>query len=187
MQFSEDIEKILKERYPDKDIYNMSLDELKLFREEIEDLRHEYFLLEIGSKLLGNGLYGACANEFFYFFNVNLAGDITGECRHLTKTMWNNMEEFFHETIWNRKDLWERFDFALDENKHEWCREQTISVYSDTDSLAKDSNIFLINNGINNVNTIEQMFNDQLDKNGLEDIAKYGQEIVKCNDVKVLN
>ena len=76
------------------------------------------------------------------FFNVNLAGDITGECRHLTKTMWNNMEEFFHETIWNRKDLWERFDFALDESKHDWCREQTISCYSDTDSLASNSDIF---------------------------------------------
>ena len=45
MEFSEDIVKLLKDRYPDKDIYNMSLEELKDFKEEIENLRHEYSLL----------------------------------------------------------------------------------------------------------------------------------------------
>jgi hypothetical protein len=113
----------------------MSVEDLKKFRIEVEDLRHEYSLLELAMKLLGNGLYGCCANRFFYFYNVYLAGDITGECRNLTKTMWNNLENFFHETLWERKDLWERFDFELDESKHDWYRTQTISCYSDTDSV----------------------------------------------------
>lgn len=135
MKFSEDIEKLLKDRYPDKDIYSMSLEELKSFRDEIENLRHEYSLLELANKLSGNGAYGASAAAQFYFFNVSLAADITGECRVLTKTMWDKLEYFFHETIWERKDLWEKFDFKLDESKHDWYRTQHISVYSDTDSV----------------------------------------------------
>jgi hypothetical protein len=135
MEFSKDIQDLLATRYPGKDIYSMSLDELKSFREEVENLREEYSLIELGYKLISNSLYGASANVFFYFYNLALAGDITGECRELTKWMWNRMELFFHEDIWNRKDLWEKFDFELDESKHDWYREQPISTYSDTDSV----------------------------------------------------
>lgn len=135
MEFSQDIKDLLAERYPGKDIYTMSLEELKQFKEEIEELRQEYFLLEMGMKTLGNAAYGASANQFFYFYNVSLAGDITGECRLLTKTMWNDLENFFHETLWERKDLWEKFNFELDETKHDWYRKQPVSIYSDTDSV----------------------------------------------------
>lgn len=135
MEFNDNIKTFLAERFPDADIYNMSLEELKLFKDEIEITRNEYFLLEIACKTLGNAAYGAAANHGFYFYNVKLAGDITGECRNLTKTMWHNLEVFFHETLWERKDLWEQFDFELDENKHDWYRQQTVSIYSDTDSV----------------------------------------------------
>ena len=135
MEFSKDIVDLLKTEWPGKDIYSMSLQELKKFREEVEDKRHEYFMIEMAFKTLGNAPYGACANRFFYFYNVSLAGDITGECRNLTKTMWHNLENWFHNEIWERKDLWKEFDFTLDESKHDWYRTQPISVYSDTDSV----------------------------------------------------
>lgn len=137
MQFDEDIIQLLKDKFnkTPEDLPQMSLEELKAFRIEVEDLRHEYSLLELAMKTLANAAYGASANRFFYFYNINLAADITGECRNLTKTMWNNLENFFHETLWERKDLWERFDFELDESKHDWYRTQTISCYSDTDSV----------------------------------------------------
>jgi len=139
INFSEDIVELLEERFPNKDIYQMSLDELKQFREEVEDLRHEYSLLELAFKTLANAAYGSSANRFFYFYNVYLAADITGECRNLTKTMWNDLEYFFHETLWERKDLWKQFDFELDESKHDWYRQQPVSIYSDTDSIRGDS------------------------------------------------
>ena len=41
MEFSEDIKKLLAEHYPDKDIYNMSVQELKQFKEEIENVLKE--------------------------------------------------------------------------------------------------------------------------------------------------
>ena len=140
IQFDKDVIDLLKEKFPFlqnpmTDIANMSKQELRTFRVEIEDLRHEYSLLELACKVLGNGLYGACANQWFAFFNPNLAADITGECRNLTKTMWHNLEEFFHNDIWERKDLWEKFDFKLDETKHEWYKTTPVSVYSDTDSV----------------------------------------------------
>ena len=137
MKFHDDVIALMKEKFPTKftSMYNMTIEELKSFRIEVEDLRHEYSLLELAMKLLGNGLYGCCANRFFYFYNMALAGDITGECRHLTKTMWHNLEEFFHNTIWERKDLWQRFNFELDELKHEWYKTTPVSVYSDTDSV----------------------------------------------------
>ena len=139
-KFSQDVIDLLEEKFshiksPFEDIRNMSTQELKLFRIEVEDLRHEYSLLELAHKVLMNGLYGACANNYFYFFNPNLAADITGECRELTKTMWKDLENFFHETIWERKDLWKQFEFELDESKHDWYRKTPVSVYSDTDSV----------------------------------------------------
>ena len=129
MKFSEDIIQLLKDKFnkTPEDLPQMSLEELKAFRIEVEDLRHEYSLLELSQKLLGNGLYGCCANRFFYFYNMALAGDITGECRNLTKTMWHNLEVFFHETLWERKDLWQRFNFELDELKHEWYKTTPIT------------------------------------------------------------
>jgi hypothetical protein len=135
MEFSQDIQKFLEENYPNVDIYNMTLEELKAFKTEIIQKRQEYALLENAQKVLANAAYGSSASNVFYFFNVNLAADITGECRELTKSMWHNLENFFHETIWERKDLWEQFDFALDESKHDWYRQQVVSCYSDTDSV----------------------------------------------------
>lgn len=181
-EFSEDIKNLLAERFPCRNIYEMDLDELKEFKEEVVDLRHEYALLENAYKVCANAGYGSSANEHFYFFLPKLASDITGECRNLTQTMWHNLEEFFHETLWERKDIQEQFGFELDETKHDWYREQPISVYSDTDSTSFDT-ILKTSNG---ECTIENLFNESLKENGIEDITNNGHEIVKCND-DVLN
>lgn len=181
-EFSEDIKKLLAERFPGRNIYEMDLNELKEFKEEVVDLRHEYALLENAYKVCANAGYGSSANEHFYFFLPKLASDITGECRNLTQTMWHNLEEFFHETLWERKDIQEQFGFELDETKHDWYREQPISVYSDTDSTSFDT-ILKTSNG---ECTIENLFNESLKQNGIKDITNNGHEIVKCND-DVLN
>ena len=135
MTFSPDIVELLEHHFENGDIYNMSIQELKAMQTEATELRQEYSLLELACKTLGNAAYGASASPFFYFFNASLAADITGECRNLTKTMWHKLDVFFHETIWERKDLWDKFNFALDESKHDWYRTQPASIYSDTDSV----------------------------------------------------
>lgn len=135
IEFDDDVKALMKEKYPDVDIYKMNLEELKQFRETIEELREEYFMLELAQKQLGNAAYGACANQFFYFYNTRLAADITGESRTLTKFMWDRLEKFFHEDIWERKDLWKKFNFELDPSKKEWYKDKVVSTYSDTDSV----------------------------------------------------
>lgn len=183
-KFSEDIQKILEEKFPNKDMYSMSLEELELFKEEVLELRQQYSLLETGAKLCGNAAYGASANKNFYFYNVNLAADITGECRLLTKTMWQNINHFFHETLWERKDLWEKFDFALDFSKKEWYSTQPVSIYSDTDSTIGSSVIRLENE---KNDTLENVWNKCSKETGLFTETENGQELVEGNGRKILN
>lgn len=187
IEFSEQIKDFLAKNYPDKDIEKMSLEELKLFKEEIIHKRQEYALLENGMKILANAAYGACASQYFPFFNVALAGDITGECRELTKTMWKNLEDFFHETIWERKDLWEKFNFELDENKHDWFRKQTVTCYSDTDSVSSNSVLKIKDKSLFREMHIEDLFNI-LGKGGYDFKNANGSEFVyNTKDFKILN
>ena len=160
MEFSKEIQEFLQKEYAGLDIYSMSVDELKQFREELVEKRQEYFMLEMAMKTLGNAAYGASANQHFYFYNVQLAGDITGECRNLTKTMNKNLIEWFHEGIWKRKDLWEKFDFELDESKHDWYRKQDVWIYSDTDSMEEKSLLLIRKDGKIEKKTIKELFHD---------------------------
>lgn len=144
IHWDDDVIKLFNEKFPGKDIYNMSLDELKHLRDDVEALREEFSLIELANKVLSNGAYGASANaKGFYFYNLSVAGDITAECRALTKYFWNNLENFFHEDIWQRKDLWKQFGFELDEKKHQLCRELHVSCYSDTDSVHGGSEVYI--------------------------------------------
>ena len=170
IKFSPDIIKVLEEDFTGMDMYNMSIEELEKFKEHVIELREEYWLLEMAMKALGNAAYGAAANRFFYFYNINLAGDITGECRNLTKTMWKNLEDWFHEGIWERKDLWKEFNFELDESKHNWYRTQPVSIYSDTDSVYTTFGTFF------DAMTKESQERYNTDKKKLEFILKYSKE-----------
>ena len=135
IEFSQDIKDLIKNELGDVDIYSMSTEGLKKFRTEVVDKRHEYSLIEKAYKTLGNAAYGSCASPQFYFYNPFLAEDITGECRNLTTTFWNRWPEYFHETIWKDKELQKKFNFELDESKHDWYRQQELHPYSDTDSV----------------------------------------------------
>ena len=193
MEFSEDIKQLLQDKYPDKDIYKMSLEELKLFREEIENLREEYSLIELGAKTLSNSLYGASANKWFYFYNLALAGDITAECRQLTKTMWNRLEDFFQNEIWDREDLFEKFNFKLDKKQQKYLSDSLASSYADTDSGAS---FLLLNTYVKNeaenkfskqIFTFENFYKLCEQKFGIFKITKSGQEMVNGGNTKVLN
>lgn len=187
MEFSDKIKVFLETNFPGVDIYKMSLEELEDFKKRVTQKRQEYSLLELAMKTSGNAAYGACASPYFFFFNPWLAGDITGECRELTQTMWKNLNEFFRETIWERKDLWEKFGFELDESKREWAKTIDWAIYSDTDSEIF-STLLVTKDEHNNVKeiTIGDLFDKFLKRNGLKTIDKTGHEIVECCD-QILN
>lgn len=182
--FSEQCQQFMKDRLEGKDIYSLSLDELKQYKEDLEQLIEENSMLELASKLLGNAAYGACANRFFYYYNMKVAADITGEARNLTKFMWNRLELFFHEDIWKRKDLWKKFEFELDESKHDWYRKQHVSEYSDTDSIFKDSSLLIDKT---NKMKIMDFFNMCKKESGINHTSKYSQEFVLGNGHTVKN
>lgn len=141
IKFSPNVQEWLDQEYPGIDFEKMSLEELKVIKDDLTSQRQQLRCREDSTKNLGNSAYGACANPSFYFYNMNLAADITGECRFLTKFMWERNERFFHEDIWERKDLWEKFDIDLDMSKHEWYKQQPVSIYSDTDSCSQFSQL----------------------------------------------
>lgn len=183
-EFSDDIKDFMVKRLNNQDIYSLNLDELILYKENLQSLIDETLMLELASKLLNNAAYGASANQYFYFYNMSVASDITGEARNLTKFMWDRLERFFHEDIWERKDLWEKFGFALDESKHDWYREQTVSNYSDTDSQNQNS-LLLIDN--NNKMTIKELFDKCNEESGLIHTTRWSQEMVSGNGHTVKN
>lgn len=136
-QFSQDIQKFLQDEFPDyanRDFEQMSLEELKQFSLTVSYKRQEYNLLENAMKVANNASYGASGNEHFYWYRPQLAAAITGEARRAEMMQWKTMTVFMHETIWERKDLWKKFDFELDENLHDWMRSVTVQRTADTDS-----------------------------------------------------
>lgn len=188
LEFSKSIQEFLDKEFPNADIDNMSSEELRNFIEFVTYKRQEYKCLEDGNKQLGNSAYGACANPSFYFYNVSLAADITGECRFLTKFMWDRGEKFFHEDIWTDeyKEIREKFDIDLDFSKQEWAKTRPISIYSDTDSVRGKSLLFTKQNDIENKISIEDLFNQSFKKFGLFTIDSCGRELVE-SDNEILN
>lgn len=182
--FTEQCQNFLKERLGTDDIYSLSLDELKKYKEDLAHLIEENSMLELCAKLCNNAAYGACANRFFYYYENSLASSITGEARNLTKFMWNRLELFFHEDIWERKDLWKEFGFELDESKHDWYRKQHVSVYSDTDSTHKNATLTVDNK---NKIKISELFDICKSESGIYHTSKYSQEFVQGNGHTVKN
>lgn len=136
-KFSEDIEKFLEKEFPelkDIDFESMSLDELKYWKEQFQFKTDEFEMLSLAFKTSANSGYGASGNEHFYWYRPELASAITGEAREATMIQWNTFPKFMKEDIWERKDLWEKFNFELDESKKPWMYTQPIQKQGDTDS-----------------------------------------------------
>ena len=156
-----DVEHILKKRkpsgtpYPDnirealaemgynirssEEIDIMSLDELNEFKSKLKMSIDFYACKEQAMKLLGNSMYGGSSHVAFYWFNIDLARDITGEARNLTHLMEKHLPEFWDEN-WSKMDEWhKKWGFTVDKKKVQDILnsgEHMITVvYGDTDSL----------------------------------------------------
>lgn len=136
-EFSDNITAFLQKEFPGVDaasIGGMSLEELTQLRQKIVEKRQEYALIELAYKTCANAAYGSCGNKHFYWYRPELASAITGEARLMTMIQWRNLPKFMRETVWERKDLWERFGFELDPAKRHIMYESSINAQSDTDS-----------------------------------------------------
>lgn len=137
MNFSDNTKTFLKNEFPDVDINNignMDIESLQKLRDKIVEKRQEYSLIEFSYKTCANAGYGSSGNEHFYWYRPELASSITGEARLMTFLQWKNFPRFMKKDIWERKDLWEMFNFELDESKRHIMDNHPINAQSDTDS-----------------------------------------------------
>ena len=90
--------------------------------------------MQLALKLVINGAYGAFANQFFCFFNNDLAATITSTCRDLTQLMDRKNHEYWHD-FWH-KDIKLHEHLGLKKGSVKQILSDTpTSLYSDTDSM----------------------------------------------------
>ena len=114
------------------DIYKVDLQTLKReLKTEIE--WHEGN--QLAMKLVGNSMYGGSSHVGFYWFNMSLANDITGESRNLTLLMEEHLSKFWYENWGNMTDWHKKWGIKLKKNWKEILSKCNSVIYSDTDSL----------------------------------------------------
>ena len=169
------------------DLYN--IENKEQFRDKLEKEITFYTSFEQSMKLLGNSMYGGSSHVAFFWFNMNLANDITGEARNLIHLMEKHIPAYLNEEWAYMKNMHELLNISVDIDKCNKIISQGKNlaniVYGDTDSVAADTKIRILQpDGIEKEVSIEDLYN----KYGCESagVTMKGHESVST-DVKVLN
>ncbi len=164
--------------YSSQDLLNMSSDRLKEFKRVLGTEITFYTCKEQAMKLLGNSMYGGSSHAAFYWFNINLARDITGEARNLIHMMEKYVPNYFDKNWVNMADLHEKLGITVNKN----CDNNKLVqvIYGDTDSCASQT---MVSTSVDQT-SIEEFFNRN--NQGEVYITPNGSELVKT-DEKVLN
>lgn len=87
------------------DLINYSESELKDIERNVKTEITYLANLEQAIKLMMNSMYGGTSHQSFYWFNIALANDITGEGRNLTHHMERHLNEFWKDAWQTNPDL----------------------------------------------------------------------------------
>ena len=134
-----------------------SSDDLVTYKERWDELKTKlsfeivfHTAKEQSMKILGNSMYGGSSHISFYWYNMDLANDITGEARNLTLMMEKHLSSFWKENWIKMTDWHKKWGIEVDPEKAKkllGCNETVIGsktgvhekgdllVYGDTDSL----------------------------------------------------
>ena len=134
-----------------------SSDDLVTYKERWDELKTKlsfeivfHTAKEQSMKILGNSMYGGSSHISFYWYNMDLANDITGEARNLTLMMEKHLSSFWKENWTKMTDWHKKWGIEVDPEKAKkllGCNETVIGsktgvhekgdllVYGDTDSL----------------------------------------------------
>lgn len=131
------------------DLFNIG--DKQAFLKKIKDEISYLFSSEQAVKLLMNSMYGGSSHVAFYWFNIHLANDITGESRNLIHLMEHHIPDYFRNNWLQMKSLHKELGIEIDEeqaikaleeaqmqvNDPEAYHEKSwvVPVYGDTDSL----------------------------------------------------
>ena len=120
------------------DLSNINLDE---FKPKLATLIEFYTSYEQAMKLLGNSMYGGSSHISFFWFNMSLANDITGEARNVIKLMENHIPEYIRTEWPKMTDVHKALGVEIDEKSIKQMIEVNhinsfvSTIYGDTDSL----------------------------------------------------
>ena len=136
------------------DLMGMKIDRLKEFAIKLEDEITYLSSFEQACKLLANSLYGGSSHVAFFWFNINLANDITGEARNIIHKMEHHIPDFLAKNWPSLTDLHKKLGVHVDPERAAKVLENSIDVtpemnpdsayhgksfativYGDTDSL----------------------------------------------------
>ena len=87
---------------------------LEEFSEHLKSKITYYVGEEQALKLLGNSMYGGCSHASFYWYNMGLANDITGEPRNLIHMMEHHIPDFWKNNWLQMTDLHKKLGWKVD-------------------------------------------------------------------------
>ena len=144
-QYSEDKRKVMYDMgwfiNSTEDLYNYTVDELRQFAPKLKTEIEFYTSYEQAMKLLGNSMYGGSSHISFFWFNMSLANDITGEARNVIKLMENHIPEYIRDNWPYMTDVHEQLGITVDPDKAKQLltksgqKSYVDVIYGDTDSL----------------------------------------------------
>lgn len=123
------------------DIINMDANTIKEFKAKLATEIEFYTSYEQAMKLLGNSMYGGSSHKSFFWFNMSLANDITGEARNVIKLMENHIPEYIKNNWPTMIDVHKTLGITINPNKAKEVLAKSGKnsyvdvIYGDTDSL----------------------------------------------------
>lgn len=123
------------------DVINMDADTIKEFKSKLATEIEFYTSYEQAMKLLGNSMYGGSSHKSFFWFNMSLANDITGEARNVIKLMENHIPEYIKNNWSTMIDVHKTLGITVNPNKAKEVlaksgkKSYVDVIYGDTDSL----------------------------------------------------
>lgn len=125
------------------DIGNMAKDieVLKEFALKLATEIEFYTSYEQAMKLLGNSMYGGSSHKSFFWFNMYLANDITGEAKNVIKLMENHIPEYIKNEWPNLIEVHKTLGITVNPKKAKEVLAKSGKnsyvdvIYGDTDSL----------------------------------------------------
>ena len=111
----------------------MMMDERMLneFRTKVKKEIEYNTSFEQAMKLLGNSMYGGSSHVAFFWFNMDLANDITGEARNIIHKMEDHIPVYMEENWKNMSEFHEKHGIKIKKNASGFLN----ICYGDTDSL----------------------------------------------------
>ena len=153
------------------DLSNINLDE---FKPKLATLIEFYTSYEQAMKLLGNSMYGGSSHISFFWFNMSLANDITGEARNVIKLMENHIPEYIRTEWPKMTDVHKALGVEIDEKSIKQMIEVNhinsfvSTIYGDTDSL-----YISYENFVKTIKGYENMTPEERGRIGVEFNTKY--------------